>query len=343
MYFAGRNHILLVATWVAAAVVPDGACKQRVLGAITMKASQHTISSTAGLLGSADNVGDGSLRRDASSEAFRGTAFVMAKPTTFPVSAPPPASHNDMVDLTTLISSGNFRSVQTGPSASSGIPPPSPRTTSILSTKFATDLPPTHGTNQQPVASTSSSAASGLTSRLPSKAYSGPEAAFPAANNWLGFDGLWSLNEGACDAPTNAGKGQLIKQDVQQVASESGVDPRVILAVILQESTCELNVPTTNGGVRNPGLMQSFNGASYDGTDASILQMIRDGVEGTNQTGGSGIQQYIRQYGLYTGLRAYSSGPNGIDVSNLDALPAGTGTASYCSDIANRLTGALVA
>ncbi|MCJ1449625.1 MAG: hypothetical protein MMC23_010147 [Stictis urceolatum] len=102
-------------------------------------------------------------------------------------------------------------------------------------------------------------------------------------------------------------------------------------------------VPTTQGAVSNPGLMQSHNGASYDGTDGSILQMIRDGVEGTGQDGDRGLRGSIEQFrGVFAGLKAYNSGAQGVDLKNLSSLPRGTGTAAYCSQIANRLTGRLV-
>ena len=130
---------------------------------------------------------------------------------------------------------------------------------------------------------------------------------------------------------------QVIHDNIQQVASGSGVDPRVIFAVILQESTCLLSA----GGT---GLMQSHNGVGY--TDqASILQMIKDGTEGTSYIGadgGDGLQQLIDRYGVYGGLRAYNSGDFGLHKDNLSSTGVG-GLPSYVSDIANRLVGAIVA
>ena len=43
---------------------------------------------------------------------------------------------------------------------------------------------------------------------------------------------------------------------IQQVALETKLDHRFILAIIMQESGGCVRVPTTNYGVRNPGLMQ---------------------------------------------------------------------------------------
>ena len=79
---------------------------------------------------------------------------------------------------------------------------------------------------------------------------------------------------------------EFIKQAIEQVATESGIDKRVILCTIMQESQGNVHVRTTispDGRVRNPGLMQSHNGVEFNSADprGSILQMVRDGVEGT--------------------------------------------------------------
>ena len=48
---------------------------------------------------------------------------------------------------------------------------------------------------------------------------------------------------------------------IQQIATETYVDHRFILAVMMQESGGCVRAPTTNYGVRNPGLMQDHNGS----------------------------------------------------------------------------------
>jgi len=135
---------------------------------------------------------------------------------------------------------------------------------------------------------------------------------------------------------------QLINNAIRQVASESGVNARVIFAMVLQESTCLLSVVTLTDFVDNSGLMQSHNGVGYiDKT--SIMQMIKDGTEGTHYqgvNGGDGLQQLISKYGVYEGLRAYNSDEHGININNLSS--ATIGTPSYVSDVANRLTGVTV-
>ncbi|EED14257.1 hypothetical protein TSTA_104710 [Talaromyces stipitatus ATCC 10500] len=101
---------------------------------------------------------------------------------------------------------------------------------------------------------------------------------------------------------------------IQQVASETLVDRRFILAIILQESKGCLRVPTTSWGVSNPGLMQDHGGTgtcygvnSYP--KENIVQMVQDGTSGTK--GGDGL---------------------------VTLLDKGV-TPCYASDIANRLTG----
>jgi hypothetical protein len=127
------------------------------------------------------------------------------------------------------------------------------------------------------------------------------------------------------------------------VASESepSVDPRCILCIIMQESGGYVNVPTSNNGVVDPGIMQSHDGVAFDPNNqqGSILQMVRDGTEGTyndSSDPGPGLQQLLAQYGnYYDAFRAYNSGK--IDPNNLSN---GLGsTDSYVSDVANRLQG----
>lgn len=136
---------------------------------------------------------------------------------------------------------------------------------------------------------------------------------------------------------------------IQSVASASGVDPRFILAVIIQESEGCVRVPTTDNGVVNPGLMQSHDGTGTCNSDgdvqdpcpmSEITQMIEDGTEGTSS--GDGLEQCLSESGAtdvsmyYKAARIYNSGSIASD-GNLDD---GNGaTPCYSCDIANRLTG----
>jgi hypothetical protein len=138
---------------------------------------------------------------------------------------------------------------------------------------------------------------------------------------------------------------------IQHVAVETNVDHRFILAIIMQESGGCVRVPTSNFGVRNPGLMQDHNGAATCNSDIdpfqvqspcprdTIFQMIRDGTAGTDA--GDGLAAVINQAGaadassFYKAARLYNSGS--IDASG--KLEAGIATHCYASDIANRLVG----
>ena len=83
--------------------------------------------------------------------------------------------------------------------------------------------------------------------------------------------------------------------------------------------------------------MQSHNGVEFNPNDeqGSILQMIRDGTEGTPF--GDGLKQTLAKQGnYYAAFREYNSGS--VDPNNLsNGLGA---TNSYVSDMANRLMGA---
>ncbi|TQV91568.1 muramidase [Cordyceps javanica] len=180
---------------------------------------------------------------------------------------------------------------------------------------------------------------------------------WPAQSAWGSFDQLWSSNvplmQKSCGwngwgADNSAAEISNIKNAISQVSGESGVDKRFILAVMMQESKGCVRVPTTDNGVRNPGLMQSHNGsgscAGQNPCPASqITQMIRDGASGTSS--GDGLKQTLakaqRDTGdngsrkFYAGARIYNSGS--ADYSNLNN---GLGsTPCYATDVANRLTG----
>lgn len=182
-------------------------------------------------------------------------------------------------------------------------------------------------------------------------------AGWPAQSAWGSFDELWGANEplmrqscgwNGWGADNSATEISNIKSAIQQVSGSTGVDSRFILAVMMQESKGCVRAPTTNNGVRNPGLMQSHNGqgtcAGVNPCPASqITQMIKDGVAGTSS--GDGLQQTLAQArgatgdsasrSFYAGARIYNSGS--ADYSNLNN---GLGsTACYATDVANRLTG----
>ncbi|KAL8685135.1 MAG: hypothetical protein Q9218_007954, partial [Villophora microphyllina] len=79
------------------------------------------------------------------------------------------------------------------------------------------------------------------------------------------------------------------------ISLETNLDPRFILAIILQESSGCVRVPTSYYSVRNPGLMQDHNGPATCNEDAApvvpcgeevVEEMIREGSAGTTDKEG---------------------------------------------------------
>lgn len=183
------------------------------------------------------------------------------------------------------------------------------------------------------------------------------KAGWPAVSAWGSYDQLWNANvplmQKSCGwngwgADNSNAEIQSIKNAINDVSGQTGVDKRFILAIVMQESKGCVRVPTTNNGVRNPGLMQSHNGSgSCAGknpcSQGDITQMIKDGTAGTSS--GDGLKQTLakaksatgdsgnRMY--YAGARVYNSGS-----ANYGNLNDGRGsTPCYSNDVANRLTG----
>jgi LysM repeat protein len=166
--------------------------------------------------------------------------------------------------------------------------------------------------------------------------YSGPASNFPNPSQWASYSALWNQNSRLMKFNDSDSEIALIKTAIEQVARESGVDVRVILCIIVQESGGNVRVATTNNGVRNPGIMQCHNGCEFNPHDpaGSILQMVRDGTEGTKD--GDGLKQcFEHQKNWYAAFREYNSGT----VNHGDMNDACGATASYVRDAANRLMG----
>lgn len=141
----------------------------------------------------------------------------------------------------------------------------------------------------------------------------------------------------------------MLKSSILSVAASANIDPRFILAIVMQESNGCVRVITTNYGVENPGLMQSHNGAGSCNRggvvqtpcpESQITQMVQDGTMGTSS--GDGLVQCVAESGVsdvsrfYRGARIYNGGQGGY---NKDDLGSGCCTLCYSSDVANRLTG----
>jgi hypothetical protein len=150
-----------------------------------------------------------------------------------------------------------------------------------------------------------------------------------------------------------------VGSSILAVASITNMDPRFILAIMMQESKGCVRVQTTYGSYENPGLMQSHAGPnSCVGIDPCpseiITGMLLDGVSGTPSGDGlAGIMDQLssnnatfnnatfatnctQQQTYYRTARIYNSG----SIAPSGNLGDGMGSTNcYVSDIANRLTG----
>lgn len=188
-------------------------------------------------------------------------------------------------------------------------------------------------------------------------------AGWPTESDWSSFEDLWSANEGimkqscsAFDVADNSdGEMKAIHDSIKSIGQISNVDPRFILAIMLQESNGCVRVHTTSYSVSNPGLMQSHSGKGTCNVgnkimnpcpETEIKQMIKDGTDGTSS--GPGLKHLLSKaashlkrsgaedaQGFYRAARMYNSG----SVASSGNLGQGVATHCYASDVANRLTG----
>ncbi|KAI4201433.1 MAG: hypothetical protein LQ350_003271 [Teloschistes chrysophthalmus] len=172
------------------------------------------------------------------------------------------------------------------------------------------------------------------------QSYSGPASNFPAKSTWKDFNTLFNINK-----PTMLQTGDS-SEDVGRIfnaivdAAKIGVEERVILCIIMQESRGNVGVngPRNQDGNVTGGLMQAVESPGFPGqhnlSQAQISSMVQ---AGTKHYKGN-LQQLDNAdtaSTIYRALRLYNSGS--IDESNLsDGKGA---TPEYVSDIANRLQG----
>ncbi|CAG8979829.1 hypothetical protein HYALB_00002601 [Hymenoscyphus albidus] len=169
------------------------------------------------------------------------------------------------------------------------------------------------------------------------KPYSGPPCNYPPQHLWAPYPVLWSQNAPLMAHHNTPHQIRIIDRAIHHLAYETGLDPRAILCLIMQESGGNVHVGTTFNGVTNTGLMQAYDGVSFDPRweEESIFQMIRDGAAGSRN--GPGLRQAWEGNGwdYFVAFRVYNSGN-----ANLEDLndPRGA-TGSYVVDMGNRLMG----
>ncbi|KAH8898414.1 hypothetical protein GQ53DRAFT_625920, partial [Thozetella sp. PMI_491] len=178
-------------------------------------------------------------------------------------------------------------------------------------------------------------------------------AGWPSDSTWVNFDTLWNLNLNligiSCtqygqqnNSPDETAE---LRAAILNIGASSGVDPRFILAVVMQESKGCVRVWPTYGAVTNPGLMQDHNGShscyqvAPPCSNDQIVGMIADGTTGTSS--GDGLLQILNRLStsgsqkVYQAARIYNSG----SIPGSGNLSEGGSTSSYVSDIADRLGG----
>lgn len=180
---------------------------------------------------------------------------------------------------------------------------------------------------------------------------------WPTQDEWCSFDDLWSSNMaligGSCGwngwgADNSLEETAALRESIEELSDQSGIDRRFIFSIILQESKGCVRAPTTNNGVENPGLMQSHAGEASCATNnpcpASVIrQMVADGVAGTST--GDGLEQTVESASSHLGppdSRAYYAAARLYNSGSVDYTDLNNGfssTACYVVDIVNRLKG----
>lgn len=181
---------------------------------------------------------------------------------------------------------------------------------------------------------------------------------WPSQSDWYSFDDLWVFNKPIMGTNclnvfqvdnNNDDENKAIYKYIKEVSQSTGVDPRFMLAIMMQESNGCVRVHTTSYSHDNPGLFQSHEGTGSCNPkggspqspcpDDQIKQMIEDGVAGTSS--GDGLKQVLAScssqgaQAYYEAARKYNSGSIASDGN----LGQGVATHCYSSDVANRLIG----
>ncbi|MGE6757823.1 lytic transglycosylase domain-containing protein [Corallococcus interemptor] len=121
---------------------------------------------------------------------------------------------------------------------------------------------------------------------------------------------------------------------IESASAKTGMPAEMLAAQIWQESRGNLEAVSTNGGngLTDTGLMQ-VNPNTYGELQAKHPELQGKNLSDpeTNILAGAFYMKDMKeQFGSdELALRAYNSGPNGVDRSNPDAIPAGTGDATY--------------
>ncbi|KAF2438178.1 hypothetical protein P171DRAFT_526416 [Karstenula rhodostoma CBS 690.94] len=195
---------------------------------------------------------------------------------------------------------------------------------------------PVHGLS----ASTVNTEITNLSKRTTYRPFSGPAHNFPDVATWTRYDYMWNLNLAALSTSGNTPTDTAyLKAAIDLCANQYHIDRRLILGIIMQESRGNVGVITTySGSLPTAGLMQCSGCPGFPGqhglSQADIASMVCGGAEH--------FKTNMLHWGdrwsaasVFPALREYNSG----NVNEADLSDGRGATASYVSDLANRVTG----
>ncbi|KAM0471581.1 hypothetical protein ACHAPX_009237 [Trichoderma viride] len=169
--------------------------------------------------------------------------------------------------------------------------------------------------------------------------YGGPAQNFPPMSSWLPWTTVFGLYE---QTMVNAGSSWddvgRINVAISQAAASIGVDERVILAIILQESTGYVGVECT--GNNDCGIMQCEGCPSFQGRNELSQSQTSSMVNGGTQHFKQNLEDWGNQWSIasiYPALREYNSGS--VNSGDLSQAAGGFGVPCYVSDVARRMMG----
>jgi hypothetical protein len=129
-----------------------------------------------------------------------------------------------------------------------------------------------------------------------------------------------------------------LRPHIEAAAAKTGVPAEMLAAQIWAESRGKVDATSTNGGngMTDTGLMQ-VNPNTFRGLQEKYPELQGKSLSdpATNILAGACYMKDMKeQFGNWDlALRAYNSGPSGVDRSNPDAIPAGLGSPSYVRDV----------
>ncbi|KAL8997311.1 MAG: hypothetical protein Q9169_003403 [Polycauliona sp. 2 TL-2023] len=176
---------------------------------------------------------------------------------------------------------------------------------------------------------------------------------FPASSEWVSLQTLIDTSRPDMVGSSNDGpdEADAAIAAVQSVANSAGIDPRIAFAMMMQESSGKVRPIIGDYGlsyglfqVQNPAVPLCNDYPKNECPDDVITTQVEFGIfghKGTSAPVAPGIAYWLGAQDGNVGraLRGYNTGnvPDPSDLTN-----SGGATASYVSDVANRLTGALV-